>query len=147
MEIVLSYTYDEQSIVFKSLNNQTTITGTLKQECSIINPVIIIEIDNPSAFNYMYIPSFNRYYYITDMVSVRNGLWRISGRVDVLMSFSGELMNTHIAIGDVESGFDSYLISDAWKTTVKNTTDIISFPDGLNDDGEYILITSGGIAS
>lgn len=147
MEIILSYTHDEQSIVFKSLNNQTTITGTLKQECSIINPVIMVEIDNPSSFNYMYIPSFNRYYYITDIVSVRNGLWRISGRVDVLMSFSGELMNTHIAIGSVESGFDSYLVSDTWKTTVKNTTDIISFPDGLNDDGEYILITSGGIAS
>lgn len=148
MDIILSTTHDEPNRLNKSLNNQTTITGTLKNDCSVIEPVIIIEISNPSGFNYMYIPSFNRYYYITNIESVRYGLWRISAKVDVLMSFADEIANTIIAVGNVQSSFNSnYLPSSIWKSLVKTKTDIIVFPDGLNDDGEYILLTSGGIAS
>ena len=41
--------------------------------------------------NYCYIPDFNRYYYIEDIISVRNNLWQLIMRVDVLMSWKKEI--------------------------------------------------------
>jgi hypothetical protein len=43
-------------------------------------------------------------------------------------------------------GINEYLPSEIWTATAKTKTDIKAFPAGLSDTGEYILITSGGIA-
>ncbi len=145
MNVILGVVTDEKNKLSKNFTNTVIFSGTLKQESSVINPTIVIELENPSSFNYMYIPEFNRYYYIDDIVSVRNGLWRISGKVDVLNSFKNHIRSCPIIISnteDVES--ESYMIGEIWKTLVKTKTDVIDFPSGLNSTGEYILITSGG---
>lgn len=145
MNVILGVVTDEKNKLSKNFTNTVIFSGTLKQESSIINPTIVIELENPSSFNYMYIPEFNRYYYIDDIVSIRNGLWRISGKVDVLNSFKSYIQSCPIIISnteDVES--ENYMIGEIWKTLVKTKTDIIDFPSGLNSTGEYILITSGG---
>lgn len=119
--------------------------GTLKEETSIINPVVLMELENPALYNYAYIPEFNRYYFITDMVAVRNGLWRLSMHVDVLESFKTSLMNVDVILSDSEIvGADNYLSGVVWRSKVKEKTDIISFPGGLSDTGYFILITAGG---
>ena len=41
--------------------------------------------------NYCYIPEFNRYYYIEDIVSINNNLWQLILKVDVLMSWKKEI--------------------------------------------------------
>jgi hypothetical protein len=40
--------------------------------------------------------------------------------------------------------FNRYMTGDIWQKTVKYKTDIIQFPQGLNDNGDFILITAGG---
>lgn len=146
--IILYTTSSEPNRINKSLNNQTIFEGSLREQSSIINPTITIQAENLSAFNYMYIAEFDRYYFITDITSVRNGLWRISAKVDVLMSFSDQIQNVIVSIGDVQQYYDEeYLPSNIWRSTAKTKTDIISFPNGLNDSGDYILLTSGGVVS
>lgn len=54
---------------------------------SIVNPVLVIEYSKLPDFNYVYIPMFNRYYYINEIISVRNKIWELHLSVDVLMSF------------------------------------------------------------
>ena len=66
------------------------------------------------------------------------------------MSFQTEILNLDVIVSDLSIGephTETYMQGEQWSTTVKNKTDIINFPSGLLDDGEYILITSGGIAS
>lgn len=66
------------------------------------------------------------------------------------MSFQSEILNLDVIVSDLsigESPTETYMQGEQWETSVKNKTDIINFPSGLLDDGEYILITSGGIAS
>lgn len=145
MDIILYDNQSEKNKLDKLLITPNTITGTLKQECSISSPVILIEIENPVGYNYAYIPEFSRYYYISDMVSVRNNLWRIYLTVDVLMSFKDYIVNIPVILSDTEeTGKEFYLSGNVWKSKVKELTDIINFPSGLNANGEFILITAGG---
>ena len=62
----------------------TTYSCILKEECGVINPVIVIqEIGNPSGYNYAYIPSFGRYYWIKEWTWVL-GRWEAELYTDVL---------------------------------------------------------------
>lgn len=150
MDIILYVNSSERQAITKTLSNGLTLTGSLRNESSVINPTILIETTNPSSYNYAYIPEFGRYYFITDIVSVRTNLWRVSMSVDVLMSFAQSILDLDVIVSDASIGdYDSptYMNGDVWQTTVKDKTDVITFPSGLLDSGEYILITSGGIAS
>ena len=145
MVIVLGTISDEANKLNKTINNVVNINGTLRQETSVINPSVLIEAQNLSGFNYMYINDFGRYYFITDIVSVKNGLWRVTGKVDVLMSFKDGIETCPVILANTEiTLLDKYMSGEMWKTQVKSKTDIINFPSGLNNTGEYILITSGG---
>lgn len=150
MDITLYVTGSERHAINKTLGSALELTGALRGESSVINPSFIIEASNPSQYNYCHIPDFNRYYFITNITSVRTDIWRIDCAVDVLMSFQTEILNLDVIVSDLsigESPTETYVQGEQWSTTVKNKTDIINFPSGLLDDGEYILITSGGIAS
>ena len=150
MNIILYQTFSERERINKTLSNELTLTGTLRGESSVINPTFMIETSNPSSYNYCYISEFGRYYFITNITSVRNGLWKINCSVDVLMSFKTDILNLNVIVSDLsigESRESTYINGSQWVSTVKGKTDIINFPSGLLDSGEYILITSGGIAT
>ena len=145
MNITLCVNNSEKNKLSKSLSNMNVFSGTLKDETSITTPVITMAIENPTGFNYAYIPEFGRYYFIRDMVSIRTGLWRISMQVDVLQSFKNEIRRCSVILSDTENtGKDKYLSGNVWKTKVKELTDIKSFPSGLSENGYFILITAGG---
>ena len=66
---------DEINKINKSPETIITLTGTLKKETSIVNPVILIEYDGTfTNCNYAYIESFSRYSYITDIKNIREKL-------------------------------------------------------------------------
>lgn len=145
MNIILCRNTSEPNKINKTLTNHYTLSGTLKEQTSITNPEIMIEIDNPVSFNYAYIPEFNRYYFISDMVCVTNDIWKLQLKVDVLESFKNDILSSSAILSDSEVvGSDKYMSGDVWKTKVKETTNIINFPSGLLDNGEFILITAGG---
>lgn len=145
MDITFYINNSEKNKISKNLTNNTHISGTLRNETGVMNPVILIHSVNPTKFNYVYIPEFNRYYFITDMVSIRTDIWQVKLHVDVLMSFKDSLKNVKVILNDSEvEGADNYLTGEQWVTNVKDTTNIVNFPNGLRDNGEYILITAGG---
>lgn len=148
MDIVLYVTGSEPNALYKTLQNGITLQGSLRGESSVVNPNILIEIDNPSQYNYCFIPEFSRYYFISDMVSVRTNLWRLQCVVDVLMSFQEQILYLNVIVNnDTSPDEEKYFAGEQWQTSVKTKTDVITFPSGLLDSGEYILITSGGVAS
>ena len=145
MDIILCKNNSEPNKINKILSDQYTLSGTLKEQTSITSPAIMIESGNPVGFNYAYIPDFNRYYFISDIINVSNNLWRINLKVDVLESFKNDILSSSVILSDSEvTGSDKYMSGDVWKTKVKDTTNIITFPSGLLEEGEFILITAGG---
>lgn len=150
MEITLYRNESEPNKINKSLTAiNTTMIGYLRNETDVVNPVVRIEgdIDALIGVNYAYINHFDRYYFVTDMRSVRNNIIDISLHSDPLMSF--DIANVTGIVTEKESGVvasssNNYLSGRNWINTAKDKTDIIRFSNGLLDFGEYILITAGG---
>ena len=84
---------------------QPTGTGTefnciMKDGCGILNPVIKLDLglsSDPSQYNYAYIPSFERYYFIEEWY-FDNRLWSASMRVDVLATYKSDIGNASLYI-------------------------------------------------
>ena len=146
MQINLYYTASENNQLQKDLISISTLTGVLRNESNVVNPVILIEADTITNCNYAEIPEFNRYYFIKEIESVRNGLWRLSLESDPLMSFKDSILALYVILQETENtGIDNYLSDDrVWVAKVKDKTSIIPFSSGLSENGDYILITAGG---
>lgn len=146
MNVTLCNNSSERNEINKTISNGETFFCTLRSETSVSDPAILLEYNgNLSGYNYCYIPDFGRYYYITDITSVRNNLWMVKCHVDVLMSFKSAILSS-VAILEESSvtGISNYLSNDVWRALSKDKTSIIPFSNGLNSSGEYILITAGG---
>ncbi len=64
-------------------------TGYLRAESGVLNPTIRFEFSNNTAVpevNYAYISEFHRYYWVTEITAIGNGLFDFSFTVDVLAS-------------------------------------------------------------
>ena len=145
MNITLYVNNSEKNKIGKNLTNDFSLSGTLRDATNIINPVILVELNEIGNYNYCYIPNFNRYYFIADITVIRTGLFAISLMVDVLESFKTEIKNLSVILLNTQNvGTNNYLPSQVFRNNVKSRTDIINFPNGLNDSGEFILITAGG---
>lgn len=145
MNITLYVNNSEKNKIGKNLTNDFSLSGTLRDVTNIINPVILIELNEIGNYNYCYISSFKRYYFITDITVIRTGLFAISLTVDVLESFKTDIKNLSVILLNTQNvGTNNYLSSQVFRNNVKSKTDIINFPNGLNDSGEFILITAGG---
>ena len=145
MNIILYINNSEKNKIGKNLTNDFSLSGTLRDTTNIINPVILIELNEIGNYNYCYIPDFNRYYFITDIIAIRTGLFAVSLTVDVLESFKTDIKNLSVILLNTQNvGSSNYLPSPVFRNNVKSKTDILNFPNGLNDSGEFILITAGG---
>lgn len=145
MEITLYKNTSPNNFLNKVLSEKSVYTGYLREESSVLNPTVMIENLNLARLNYMFIPSFGRYYYITENICVRSNLWRLTGEVDVLMSYRSELLN-HEAIIEKASDSDKaniYIDDGDWIVENRKFIKVINFPSGLDDEGEYVLITAG----
>lgn len=99
MDIIFYKSTNEVNSFPKSLTNGVTISGSLRSECDILNPVIEftgIGVDIP--YNYCYIPTFKRYYFITEARSIRNNILELSMHVDVLQSWADKILNQYAII-------------------------------------------------
>lgn len=144
--IINLYNYnDEKNVINKILPDAYPLTGTLKNNTSMTDPIIRIEIENPDSFNYAEIPEFGRFYFVVDATCIRANMWDILLHVDVLKSFADEIKNCYAVLANTENvGSTEYLYDSMYKSLVKDKTDIISFSSGFLNSGEYILITAGG---
>lgn len=145
MKINIGQCNDDRMVVDKVLIDSTThgYDGALVDECSIENPVILLEADDIPTSNYAYIPSFNRYYYITDITSVRNGIYRISMKVDVLKSFASDIKSSK-ALVTLSDNHKSQYIPDSRATfNAYNDYYVKKFGSGLSKNLKYILVVAG----
>lgn len=151
MNVTLCNCTSEANIIGKTITDITTRTCVIKGDISHESPVIILDYDgtNIGKINYLKIPEFNRNYFITDIINLTGGRYEIRAHVDVLESFKSQILAMKCIIDKQESDSISnmYLNDGSFVSSEKEFIYNKAFPYGFLDDGEYILITAGGIAA
>lgn len=143
MLISLYNTNDSNMIINKTLTNKVDYDIKIKDNVSIINPVIILKNETLITSNYAYIPNFNRYYYIDDIEVFPNDVYNLSLKCDVLMSFKNDILNSNAYIN--QSTNDNKYYDSGFRSEVKKEVDIYySDFDMSNEETSIILITVGG---
>ena len=146
MQINFYKNSSEKNKIGKSLSNELTLNGNLRDECSITSPSILVEATSLVDYNYCYIPEFKRYYFISDITSVRNNLWRVSLKCDVLESFKTDILNLSCIVDKQQNQSYSNNIDDgSYINRADSFVEIANYQNGFNSSGEFILITAGAI--
>lgn len=128
--------------VNKSISEVISLEGTLREPTSIIDPVVIVELDTPMGFNYVHIPAFNRYYYVTGISSESNNLVAIAMHCDVLMTFKDEIVEMEAIIKRQENSFNLYLDDGIFKAYQNTKHKLLRFPRSFSEFS-YILALAG----
>ena len=142
--IILQRNNSENNKVGKSITDIATVTGTLKEETSIIDPVIKIEgdISNYTGCNYITISTFDRSYFVLNIRSIRNGLFELTCHVDVLESFKNEIKDNKCIIKRQENKWNLYLNDGSLKVYQNPLVLTKEFPSGFANP-EFVLAIAG----
>ena len=147
MEIKLYKTSSPRKKLVKDLTDGITLTGTLRGQSSIMSPSLQIQDIAVIGYNYCYIPDFGRWYYINGIDALRSNLYELSLGIDVLMTYAAEIRKNYAIVDKVESfgAAYNYINDGSWVNTNRMTQEVVNFSGGFNDNGEFILITAGGM--
>lgn len=97
-EIILYKTDSRNNVLAKGLTNELKLNGTLRENTVITAPFITVEIPGAFDYNYAYIADFGRYYFISKPEILRDKLFRLELRVDVLMSNSTSILASNATV-------------------------------------------------
>lgn len=142
--IILQTNKTEMNALDKSITNITTVTGTLKAGTSITNPIIIIagDLSNVTGCNYMTISEFGRKYFVTDIISIKDNLFEVHGKCDVLTSFKTEIRSNRAIIRRQMNAFNAYLNDGSFRVYQNPSVVTKSFPAGFSTQ-EFVLAVAG----
>lgn len=94
----------------------------LKAPCNIIDPEIkIASQSDPTGYNYCYLPTFSRYYWVKNWTYV-DGLWNASLTVDTLASYRDEIGYSTEYVVRSSAKFDPKIADNLYPTKATITT-------------------------
>lgn len=140
----------ESDVIGKTFDTEhyTKLEGKLLYDQSILSPKFVISGD-VTGYNYAYIPDFNRFYYITDIVLNQNTVQTVSFKVDALESWKSGILNCNAILERQESKISSQLNDGQYWTEVhKDVTPIYFKKGGKNsvfarENNVFILTIAG----
>lgn len=137
MVIELYRNTSPNNALHKVLNLVTIQDCALKDMSSFITLSIDLKYNQIIDFNYVYIPEFQRYYFINDIETLRNNVYRINLQIDVLTSYKDTILNSnlHITKGTSDLPIDKNITSTLNKKVSKHDFDI-----AFNKDGTILVI-------
>lgn len=147
MQVTLCNTLSERNIINKVIRDIMSVNATIKGEISLENPVLILNYTGDSKeINYLRIPEFHRTYFINEIIELTGQRYEIHAKSDVLESFKEDILGMNCIINKQQgvSQANMYLDDGSFVMENKEFNTVINFPNGFNENGEYILITAGG---
>lgn len=119
-----------------------TIEFIFRGETEVLHPVITLNYNRVPDFNYVYIPVFNRYYYVSSYSTIRNNIWEIVLTVDVLMSYKDGIKLLNAFVDRQENDYNSYIPDDERQYYEGATITTETFSNDLFNR-DYCFILSG----
>lgn len=142
--IMLQRNNSEPIRMDKDIYTLGTVSGTLKDPTSIIDPIIRIQYSLSSLknCNYLTIPEFGRSYFVQNITSLTNNILEVSCHVDVLSSFKNEIRNNVGIVKRQEQLWNLYLNDGSLKVYQNPYIITKEFPSGFSTQ-EFVLGMAG----
>lgn len=121
----------------KTLNNAIVINGVFRSEIDAIDVIVEIET-NTYDFNYVYIQTLGKYYFLDNITHVNAKIARLYLHCDVLMTYKQDILASYglITQGGTINPYYSSIESDS-RQIIRRVT----FPYTFNSTGNYVLVT------
>lgn len=131
-----------------TLSDGVQFSMQLKAETSVLSPVLIVNKVNaqgqpqqPTVYNYAYIPSFMRYYFISDWQYI-NGAWVCYCSVDVLATYKLDIGSMSEYVLRSSHSYNGEIVDGNYPATTDisvNATMLTSLYTSVLAGGYYIL--------
>lgn len=118
------YVFPKRTNSTKRPSSGTDYNIEVKAPCNIINPEIKIASNaNPTGYNYCYIPTWGRYYWVKNW-TYSNSLWTASLVVDALASYRDQIGSSTEYVVRSSAQYDSSISDSLYpaKATVQSVT-------------------------
>lgn len=142
---IKTFVYDgEPNRVNKTLQENEEYTGVLNATFNVLTPVVRFRTRTPVSFNYVYIESLHRYYFVSE-ISQDGDICTVRLRVDVLFTYKDKILATGATLIKSENG-NKYLSNRNNVYDVRPNIKKVDFPNQnlLNRDGQIIMVTIKG---
>ena len=142
---IKTFVYDgEPNRVNKTLQENEEYTGVLNATFNVLTPVVRFRTRTPVSFNYVYIESLHRYYFVSE-VTQDGDICTVRLRVDVLFTYKDKILNTVATLTKGENG-NKYLSNRNNVVDVRPNIRKLDFPNKklINETGSIIMVTIKG---
>ena len=111
---------------------------------NVLNPIIRFRTRTPVTFNYVYIESLNRYYFVSE-IEQNGDICTVRLRVDVLYTYKENILASSATLA-MGNNINKFVSNRTNIYDVRPKTKKINFPNNglLNENGTIVMITLKG---
>ena len=142
---IKTYIYNgKPNEVNKTLQETEEYEGVVNATFNVLTPVVRFRTRTPVTFNYVYIESLNRYYFVSEKQQ-DGDICTVRLRVDVLFTYKDVILNSTATLTKSENG-NKYLSNRSNVFDVRPNIKKVDFPNKnlLNSEGKIIMVTIKG---
>lgn len=151
MTVYLYNVSDDPRVLDKTLGTAVTLNCELLYPSDLLNPRIKISAASFTPYlNYMYIQSFDRYYFITDVTYENGGAVTIQGKIDVLQTYGTSIKSLTVNVIRQELGAFTNVVDNMVTVTPKQDVSFVkcdATPFNIRTTGaetNFCLCIAGG---
>ena len=142
MELKLYNTVSSNNTINKVLTDEVTFDIKFKDVANIQSPVIKINSKNLITSNYAFIPDFNRYYFIEQIIIESNNINSLYMKCDLLETYKEDILNS-VGLIEVSKDGDDYL-DIGYDNEIKKDVLIYESDKELMIGSNILMVTLGG---
>lgn len=142
---IKTFNFDgKPNAVNKTLQENSEYTGLLNASFNVLTPVVRFRTRTPVTFNYVYIESLNRYYFVKELTQ-DGDVCTVHLRIDVLQTYREKILESRATLTKSENG-NRYLSNRSNVVDVRPNFRKLDFPNKelINETGSIIMVTIKG---
>lgn len=142
---IKTFIYDgKPNTVNKTLQENEEYTGVLNATFNVLTPVVRFRTRTPVSFNYVFIESLNRYYFVSEL-NQDGDICTVRLRVDVLQTYKEKILASSATLTK-GANVNKYLSNRSNVVDVRPNIRKLDFPNKnlINETGSIIMVTIKG---
>lgn len=142
---IKTFIYDgKPNAVNKTLQENEEYTGVLNGTFNVLTPVVRFRTRTPVSFNYVFIKSLNRYYFVSEL-NQDGDICTVHLRVDVLQTYKEKILASSATLTK-GANVNKYLSNRSNVVDVRPNFRKLDFPNKelINETGSIIMVTIKG---